>query len=68
MVTLFMILHYHAKIKLHPIKTDEESLNLLYIKIANAKYKTNGSSILLSWLKLTATELMKELRKEHNLE
>jgi hypothetical protein len=56
------------KDKLQPIKTDVESLNLLYLKIANVKYKTNGSRILLGWLKSTATELIKELKKEYSLE
>lgn len=57
-----------SKRKLEPIKTDEQSLNLLYIKIANVKYRTNGSKIILGWLKSNATELMKELKKEYNLE
>ena len=56
-----------SKSKLELIKTDKESLNLLYLKIANAKYRNNGSRIILGWLKSTATELIKELKKEYNL-
>ena len=54
--------------KLEPILNDKQSLNLLYIKIDNAKNRANNSKLFLSWLKRDATKLRKELKKEYHLQ
>lgn len=54
--------------KLEPILNDKQSLNLLYIRIDNAKNRANNSKLFLSWLKRDATKLLKELKKEYHLQ
>ena len=54
--------------KLKPITKDEQNLQLLYIKFANASNRTYGSILFLGWLKVKATGLMNELKKEYQLE
>jgi hypothetical protein len=54
--------------KLEPITTDEQSLNLLYTLFADAKTRSHGSMMLLSWLKNNATEIIKEIKDEYHLE
>jgi hypothetical protein len=54
--------------KLEPLSTDKQSLKLLYIKFANASNRTFGAKLFLGWLKVKATELMNELKKEYHLE
>ena len=54
--------------KLTPIITDEQNLKLLYLKFANASNRTYGSILFLGWLKVKATGLMNELKKEYQLE
>jgi hypothetical protein len=54
--------------KLEPISTDQQSLQLLYIKFANASNRANGSKQFLGWLKIKATGIMNELKKEYRLD
>jgi hypothetical protein len=54
--------------KLEPISTDKQSLKLLYIKFANASNRTYGARQFLGWLKVKATGIMNELKKEYQLE
>ena len=54
--------------KLVPITTDNQSLKLLYIKFANANNRTYGAKLFLGWLKVKATALINELKKEYDLE
>lgn len=53
--------------KFEPIKDDNESLRLLYLKVTEAKTQTSAS-MLLSWLKAAAVELLNDLQKEYKLE
>jgi len=53
--------------KLEPLINDKASLNLLYIKINNAKSRTNAAKRFLGWLKYNATNLINELKKEYKL-
>jgi len=53
--------------KLEPLINDKQSLNLLYIKIDNAKKRTTASILFLGWLKSAATNLLHELKKEYDL-
>ena len=66
--TNFYELALPSEKKLAPLVNDKIALNLLYINISNAKWRTNGSKIFLGWLKSNATTLIKELKKEYNLE
>ena len=54
--------------KLTPITTDNQSLKLLYIKFANANNRTYGAKLFLGWLKVKATDLINDLKKEYELE
>lgn len=53
--------------KFDPVKDDPESLRLLYLKVAEAKTQTS-STMLLTWLKAAAVELLNDLQKEYHLE
>ena len=54
--------------KLTPLVNDRLGLNLLSIKINNAKWRTNGAKLFLGWLKARATLLVKEIKQEYKLE
>lgn len=54
--------------KLEPIKADEQSLRLLYIKFSDERYKSIQSEIILKLLKDNATEIIKEIKDEYHFE
>lgn len=49
------------------VKDDPESLRLLYLKVSEAKAQTS-STMLLTWLKAAAVELLNDLKNEYHLE
>ena len=51
-----------------PIEPDKQNLNNLYLRFADAKSRTIGSTVFLNWLKRMATELLKELSNEYHLD
>lgn len=53
--------------KLKPISMNVANLKYLYIKIDNAKKRTNTAKTYLRWLKYDATEILNDLKKEYNL-
>lgn len=53
---------------LEPITTDQQNLELLYMKFADAHYGANTCILFLGWLKGQATNLMIELKREYKLE
>lgn len=65
--TNFYTLALPSEKKLEPLINDKPSLNLLYIKINNAKSRANAAKRFLGWLKFNATTLINELKKEYKL-
>jgi hypothetical protein len=65
--TNFYDLALPSERKLEHISADGQMLKLLYIKVANAKYRSAGAKIFLGWLKARATDIMNELKKEYHL-
>ena len=50
--------------KLHPVQIDQESLKMLYSKLALAREKSIIAVIFLKWLKNQATDLIIGLKRE----
>lgn len=65
--SIFYDLVLPSEKKLEPIVDDKENLNMLYLKVANAKTRTLYSRGLLSWLKGEAITLINEIKKEYKL-
>ena len=65
--TNFYNLALRSEKKLAPLINDKINLNLLYIKINNAKWRTNSSKLFLGWLKSRATNILNELKREYTL-
>lgn len=66
--TNFCNLVLPSKRKLFPITEDREAIDILYIKIANARTHIATSQVFLVWLKANATNLLIDLKEEYNLE
>lgn len=65
--TTFYTLALPSEKKLAPIANDTIAQKLLYIKIANEYKRAYSAKIFLNWLKLKATNLIEELKKEYDL-
>lgn len=50
--------------KLHPVQIDQETLKMLYSKLAHTREKSINNVIFLKWLKNQATDLIIELERE----
>lgn len=53
--------------KLEQLRFDKKSLDILYIKVSEAKLQINYSKLFLKFLQKSAAETIEELKKEYNL-